>query len=100
MKRIEIGVRIPSNNVPISIINALNCPIFSITASKIMTNHDWWDDAYAEENLFQEGKELVNISEIDLILETGEPLPKALSTVIDLTGEEPVILRQGIGKLQ
>lgn len=99
MKRIEIGVRIPSRLVTKSIIETLECPIFSITASKIMTSHDWWDNAYAEENLFQEGWELEDIYEIDLILDAGEPLLKVLSTVIDLTGEEPNILRQGVGRL-
>jgi tRNA threonylcarbamoyl adenosine modification protein (Sua5/YciO/YrdC/YwlC family) len=97
MKRIEIGVRIPANPVSIKIIEVLGSPLFSITASKIMTNTDWWDNAYAEENLFECGWELEEIKEIDLILDTGEALPKVLSSVIDMTEDEIQIIRYGIG---
>ena len=99
MKRIEIGVRIPSNQIPIKIIEKIDCPIFSITASKIMTSRDWWDAKYAEENLFECGWELEYIDELDMIIDSGEPLPKILSTVIDMTSEELEIKRYGSGKL-
>lgn len=98
MKRIEIGVRIPSNPVPIKIVETLKFPIFSITASKIMTSKEWWDEDYAEQNLFECGWELENISMIDIILDPGDPLPKQLATVIDLTKEEIRIIRYGIGE--
>jgi tRNA threonylcarbamoyl adenosine modification protein (Sua5/YciO/YrdC/YwlC family) len=99
LKRIEIGVRIPLNPVPISIVNELQNPIFSITASKNMTSRDWWNIRYAEENLFECGWELENINEIDLIIDSGEPLPKVLSTVVDMTKDEINIIRHGIGKI-
>jgi len=99
MKRLEVGVRIPSNPVPIGIVDILGCPIFSITASKIMSSRGWWDTIYAEENLFECGWELENIDEIDLIIDTGEPLLKVLSTVIDLKENEIKILRYGIGEI-
>ncbi|MCK4796684.1 MAG: Sua5/YciO/YrdC/YwlC family protein, partial [Spirochaetes bacterium] len=97
MKRIEIGVRIPSNSIPIRLIEKLTCPIFSITASKIIYSNEWWDKAYAEENLFEYGWELEEITDIDLILDDSEALVKALSTVIDLTNNNIGIVRQGIG---
>ena len=100
IKRLEIGVRIPSNPVPIKIINKLEQPIFSITASKIMTSREWWDKRYAEENLFECGWELENIDEIDLILDTGDPLPKVLSTVINMTTDNLNVIRYGIGKIE
>jgi tRNA threonylcarbamoyl adenosine modification protein (Sua5/YciO/YrdC/YwlC family) len=99
MKRMEIGVRIPSNPVPIKIVETLKTPIFTITASKDMYSKEWWDTEYAEENLFECGWELENIQMLDIILDDGEPLPKLLSTVVDLTGAELKIVRQGIGIL-
>ncbi|OHD13592.1 MAG: threonylcarbamoyl-AMP synthase [Spirochaetes bacterium GWD1_27_9] len=99
MKRIEVGVRIPNNPIPIAIINKLGNPIFSITASKRMEDKTWWDAGYAEENLFEAGYELEDIREIDLIIDSGEVLPKILSTVVRLTENEPEIIRQGIGEL-
>ena len=99
MKRVEVGVRIPTNRIPIRIIETIECPIFSITASKIMTSREWWDTKYAEENLFECGWELEYIDELDMIIDSGEPLPKVLSTVIDMTGEELEIKRYGTGKI-
>ena len=98
MKRFEIGVRIPSNPVSVKIVEGLNCPIFSVTASKVMTSQGWLDDTYTEENLFECGWELEEINEIDLIIDTGESLAKELSTVIQLSDKEINILRQGVGK--
>ena len=100
MKRMEIGVRIPDHPVPIKIIETLGNPIFSITASKIMTNRDWWDVRYAEENLFESAWELEDIPEIDMIIDAGDPLPKVLSTVVDMTEENIKIMRQGIGNIE
>jgi tRNA threonylcarbamoyl adenosine modification protein (Sua5/YciO/YrdC/YwlC family) len=97
MKRTEIGIRIPDCSIPLCIVNELKVPLFSITASRIMTDISWWDIAYAEENLFEYGYELENINGIDMIIDSGEPLPKILTTVIDLTSDEPVIIRQGTG---
>jgi tRNA threonylcarbamoyl adenosine modification protein (Sua5/YciO/YrdC/YwlC family) len=99
MKRLEIGIRIPNHPVPVKIIETLGNPIFSITASKNLMDHGWWDDSYAEENLFECGYELENIDGIDLILDTGEDLPKVLSTVMRMSEEDMTIIRQGIGEI-
>jgi len=96
MKRIEIGVRIPDHPVPVKIVETLGSPIFSTTALKDLTEQRWIDANYAEENLFECGWELEYINQIDLILDTGETLDKVLSTVIDMTGPKPQVLRQGI----
>ena len=99
MKRVEIGVRIPSHPVPVKIVDTLGLPIFSTTASKNLTEQGWLKARYAEENLFECGWELEYINQVDLILDTGETLDKVLSTVIDMTGPEPKIIREGIGDL-
>jgi tRNA threonylcarbamoyl adenosine modification protein (Sua5/YciO/YrdC/YwlC family) len=99
MKRMEIGVRIPSNPIPIRLVTELGHPIFSITASKVMTSREWWNISYAEENLFECGWELESIEEIDLILDAGDPLPKVLSTVVNMTEDTISIIRHGIGTI-
>jgi len=100
MKRFEIGVRIPANKIPIAIVEELGSPIFTITASKKMTDNTLWTEKYAEENLFEYAYELEDIKELDMIIDPGEPLPKILSTVIDLTKEEIKIVREGAGIIE
>ena len=97
MKRVEIGVRIPNHQVPVKIVDTLGSPIFSTTASKNLTEQGWLNASYAEEYLFECGWELEYINQLDLILDTGETLEKVLSSVIDMTGDEPKIIREGIG---
>ncbi len=100
MKRVEIGVRIPDNPVPLKIVDFFGSPIFSITASKKMTDNTLWTEKYAEENLFEYGWELEEIKALDMIIDPGIALPKVLSTVIDLTGDEITIIREGIGIIE
>ncbi|MBN2736770.1 MAG: threonylcarbamoyl-AMP synthase [Spirochaetales bacterium] len=99
IKRMTLGIRIPQNPVPLKIIETLGCPIFSITASRNMAFQGWWDKHGAEGNLFEGGWELEYINGLGMILDTGDPLPKYLATVLDLTDEELVVVRQGIGDL-
>ena len=82
MKRKEVGIRIPSDPVSMALIQAAGEPLFS------------------EENLFEMGWELEDLDGIDLILDSGEALDKTLTTVLDLTGTEFSILRQGIGPFE
>lgn len=101
MKRKELGVRIPTNPIPIAVLEELQAPVLAITASKQMENNYWWDAAFAEENLYEYGKELLALENqgVDAILEdsSSDGLPKILSTVVDLTQNKPKIIRQGIG---
>ncbi len=97
IKRLELGIRIPSHKVPRALIDLLGHPLFSITASKKMTEEGWWDSVFAEENLFEYGYEVEDIPSIQMVLDTGEPLPKYLTTVISLKDDTPELLRQGIG---
>lgn len=98
VKRLEIGVRIPDNSVPIKLIEEHTYPLFSFTASKAMLL-GWWDEKYAEENLYEYGWELEEIEGIDMILDHGEALRKVLTTVLKITDDNVEIIREGIGKL-
>ncbi len=97
MKRKEVGIRFPSDLVSIALLESLGEPIFSITASHAMEDQGLWDVEFAEENLFEMGWELDVIEEIDVILDGGEALSKSLTTVLDLSGGDFVVIREGIG---
>lgn len=97
MKRKEVGVRLPDHPVPLALIETLGEPLWSITASHRMDDQGWWDPEFAEQNLFEGGWELDAIDEIDLILDTGETLPKILTTVLDMRSTEVGVIRYGVG---
>jgi tRNA threonylcarbamoyl adenosine modification protein (Sua5/YciO/YrdC/YwlC family) len=98
-KRLEVGLRIPLNAIALALINTLGNPLLSITCTKKFSQPGWWTDSFAQEYLFESGNELDDIEAIDLILDSGELLPKVLATVIDMTKDEPRLLRRGIGRI-
>lgn len=98
MKRREVGIRIPGDPVSRALLETLEEPMFSTTAAHTMDDPGWWDIGFAEENLFEMGWELENIPGIDMILDGGEALSKTLTTVLDLTGEQTRVVREGLGE--
>ncbi len=100
MKRQEVGIRIPDSLLLVTVIRHLGNPIFSITASREMGSTGWWDSTYAEDNLFEYGADIEDIRSIDLVLDHGEPVPKVLSTVFDLTTDDARVIREGIGEIK
>lgn len=96
MKRAEVGVRIPGNMIPFELIELHGNPLFVITAAREMTEGDQWDYTFTIDNLYQYGWEVEDIPGLDLVLDTGEELPRNLSTVVRLTNDEPEIIRAGI----
>lgn len=104
IRRKELGVRIPDHLLPRALVRAAGQPLFSITAKRTMEEDQGKGSAeedylnIPEEELFDGGWELEDIPGIDLILDTGEDRPRLLSTVIDLTGDEVLVLRQGAGR--
>ncbi|MDR2021241.1 MAG: L-threonylcarbamoyladenylate synthase [Treponema sp.] len=110
LKRREAGVRIPDHPLPLALIRALACPLYSVTAKRSMTGAAalWAAEErdetagtelppIPEEELFEGGWEMEDIEDLDLILDTGEDRPRIFSTILDLTGEEVRLLRQGTG---
>lgn len=86
-KRKTIGIRIPDNNIAQAIVAQLNEPMMSVTM--ILPGEDLpMLDAYE-----------INQSvghQVDLVVDGGfcgmEP-----TSVVDLTGEQPLVLREGAG---
>jgi len=88
-KRRAIGCRIPSHAVTRALLDALGAPLVStslVLPDEELINHD--AEAVAERMLRQ----------VDLLLDAGDCLPGPTS-VIDLTGEAPQVVRQGFQPL-
>lgn len=89
-KKRTIGIRVPDNNITKAIIEKLGNPMISTSI------HD--DDAIVE---YTTDPELIYEkyeSQIDMMV-NGGPGQNIASTVIDCTGEEPEILREGLGEI-
>lgn len=88
-KKDTIGLRVPDNNIARTIIRELGHPILSASLPGEMVE-EYTDPELMHANF---GKQ------VDLVIDggIGGMVP---STVIDCTGDEPVIIRQGAGVFQ
>lgn len=86
-KKDTIGLRIPDNNIARTIVKELGRPILSASLPGEMVE-DYTDPEIMNENFSHEA---------DMVVDGGvggsEP-----STIIDCTGESPVLIRQGLGE--
>ncbi len=85
-----IGARIPDCNITLEIVRALGRPILS---TSIHDEDEVVDYITDPELIYEKYKNLA-----DIVIDGGYGNNVA-STVVDCTGEEPVIVRQGIGEL-
>ncbi|GJM06184.1 MAG: hypothetical protein DHS20C09_21800 [marine bacterium B5-7] len=86
-KRKTIGIRIPNNPISLALLSALGEPMISI--SLVLPNEDLpeTDPEVIDEKI---GKQ------VDLIID-GAAGGLDFTTILDMTGDEPVILREGLG---
>jgi tRNA threonylcarbamoyl adenosine modification protein (Sua5/YciO/YrdC/YwlC family) len=87
-KRKTAGIRVPNNAICLCLINTLGHPIISTTARTVegdVLNEPW----LIEEHF---GRQL------DLVIDGG-PAPGRPSSVISLIGDEPGVLREGLGDI-
>jgi len=85
-KRKTVGIRIPDNAIATMLVEKLGNPIISTSAN--VSGRDVISDP-GEIDLFM-GKIL------DLTIDAGM-LPGEPSTIVDLTGDSPALLREGVG---
>jgi tRNA threonylcarbamoyl adenosine modification protein (Sua5/YciO/YrdC/YwlC family) len=86
-KKDTIGLRIPANNIAMAIVKELGRPILSASLPGELIE-DYTDPEIMYENF---------MNEIDIVIDggIGGMIP---STIIDCTGNEPVLVRQGLGE--
>lgn len=89
--RKELGIRIPNNEIILEIVRQLGNPVATTSLhnddDKIL---DYYADPYTIYEHFDD--------KVDMIIDGGHGNLEA-STIIDCTSGAPVIVRQGIGKL-
>jgi tRNA threonylcarbamoyl adenosine modification protein (Sua5/YciO/YrdC/YwlC family) len=90
-KKRTIGIRIPDNNVIRAIIKELGHPVLTTSIHDEDEIHDYITDPELIYEKYQKS--------VDAVIDGGfgNVYP---STVIDCSGEEPVVVRQGIGEIE
>jgi len=86
-KRKTIGIRIPNNPISLDLLAALGEPMISI--SMVLPN----------EILPETDPEVINQKigkQVDLVID-GDAGGLDFTTILDLTGDEPLVLREGLG---
>lgn len=101
-KRKTTGIRVPNHNVCLALLSALGNPIISTSAhlpteDGIDTDFDTNFDTHFKLGITQ--AELFDRLDdfVDVIVDTGEEPTNNTSTILDLTGDEAVLVRQGLG---
>ncbi|MEM6754716.1 MAG: L-threonylcarbamoyladenylate synthase [Cyanobacteria bacterium P01_C01_bin.38] len=96
-KRKTTGIRVPDNAVCLSLLEALGNPIVSTSAHIPASDTD--DDDEWEEQKPLSRVELFDRMEslVDVIIDTGKEPGYQVSTILDLTEQQPTVIRQGLG---
>ena len=89
-KKTTVGIRVPNNNITLEIVKMLGNPI--VTTS-IRDEDEVVEYTTDPELIFEKWQNLV-----DLVIDGGYG-DNVGSTIIDLSGDEPVVLREGKGSL-
>ncbi len=94
--RKTVGIRIPDNGILHALLEELDGPLLTTSLKAPVEDDDpdavsYMTDPFLIEETYQ--------NQADVLIDGGygEDQP---STVVDLTGDEPVILRQGVGELK
>ena len=89
-KKTTVGIRVPNNNIALEIVKMLGNPIVS---TSIRDEDEVIEYTTDPELIFEKWQNLV-----DLVIDGGYG-DNVGSTIIDLSGDEPVIVREGKGDI-
>jgi tRNA threonylcarbamoyl adenosine modification protein (Sua5/YciO/YrdC/YwlC family) len=89
-KRKSIGVRIPSNPIAQAIVAALGCPMLTTSVKDPDSEAEYTTDPELIEERYG--------NMVQMVVDGGYG-DNRHTTLVDLTGEQPVIVRQGKGEL-
>ena len=90
-KKKEVGIRVPNNAIALEIVKALGNPIVSTSIRDDDTILEYTTDP---ELILEKWDNLV-----DLVIDGGYGGNQG-STIIDLSGEQPEIIREGKGSIE
>lgn len=88
-KRKTTGIRVPDHAVCQALLQSLNNPIISTSAPSVVHSSDMRISAV---ELFDRLDKVV-----DVIIDDQSPVGYRVSTILDLTQDEPVVVRKGLG---
>ena len=88
-KRKTVGIRVPDNPITLALVRGLGGPILSTSVTT------------AEGDILNDVEEISSLfgNQVDIIIDGGAKTTEP-STVLDLTGDRPVVLRKGSGNLE
>ncbi|MBH8574734.1 threonylcarbamoyl-AMP synthase [Nostocaceae cyanobacterium CENA369] len=97
-KRKTTGIRVPDHNVCLALLAALENPIIS-TSAHLPPDEEDNEHLGLDLELKLSRVELFDRLDklVDVIIDTGEEPTYEVSTILDLTGDEPTITRRGLG---
>lgn len=90
-KKRTIGIRVPDNNIPRTIVERLGNPIISTSIKDEDEVVEYITDPELIHDKYQ--------NKVDAIIDGGY-MNNTATTIVDCTGDGPEILRQGIGMLE
>jgi len=92
-KRKTTGIRVPDHPICQALLHRLDNPIIS-TSARITD-----DDAYRMGTQPPSRFELFDAMDklVDLVIDSGEDFGEQVSTILDFTGAEPIVVRRGLG---
>jgi len=104
-KRKTTGIRVPNHNVCLALMEALGNPIISTSAHVKSNDEEWSGHAGYQEIAEDEPQPILSRVDlydhldklVDIIIDTAEEPTYQVSTILDLTNEEPVTIRRGLG---
>lgn len=85
-KRKTVGIRVPDSLITLEIVKALGHPILSTSVS--VGSGEMLNDPHLIAESFK--------NQVDMIIDVG-PLSSQPSSILDMTGEVPVVVRKGAG---
>ncbi len=90
-KKKTVGIRIPDYPICLELIETFGRPLLVITAKLEEVEHG--SPTHGDRELFLSRFDHL----VDIIIDNQQPLPETESTILNLTNEEPELLREGPG---
>ncbi|BAY71172.1 threonylcarbamoyl-AMP synthase [Nostoc sp. PCC 7120 = FACHB-418] len=97
-KRKTTGIRVPNHTVCLALLEALGNPIISTSAHIPPDEAGNGKVGIISESITSMVELFDRVDKlVDVIVDTGQEPTYDVSTIVDLTGDEPMITRQGLG---
>lgn len=91
-KRKTTGIRVPDNPICVALMEALGNPIISTSAYALALEEEF-ESAHVAESRFELFDGFDGL--VDLVIDSDVEPAGTMSTIVDMTGDEPEIIRRG-----